>query len=103
MDSGSILTVEAAAARSISVRPPDPAPIVEGRGGVCMVFQQIEAALLNLADSGEKTAGHLSVEMTPAAPIRHSGRRWKDLHQVVRASNPGRIRITVRLTRPDGG
>ena len=177
LDDLEILTAAQAAARSISVRPPDPAPIVEGRGGVGMAFQQIadrvadlgvdmvssitirtdidpggrtqnlrllglcipqlpkfahrvtvsttaeyrglaggikaqlsgdarsyqqiETALLNLADSGEKTAGHLSAELTPAAPIRHGERRWTELHQVVRANNPGRIRITVRLTRPD--
>ena len=177
LDDLEILTAAAAADKGISVRPPDPAPSAEGRGGVGMAFQQIadrvadlgvdmvssitirtdidpggrtqnlrllglcipqlpkfahrvtmsttaeyqglaggikaqlsgdarsyqqiETALLNLADSGEKTAGHLSVELTPAAPIRHGDRRWTELHQVVRANNPGRIRITVRLTRPD--
>lgn len=178
LDNLEILTAAAAAARGISVSPPDPAPKIEGRGGVGMAFQQIadrvadlgvdlitnitiradadpgggtrnlrllglcipqlpkfahrvkvsttaeyrgltggmkanlsgdarsyqqiEAALLNLADAGEKTAGHLSVELTPAQAIRHGGRRWTELHQVVRASNPGRIIITARLTRPDG-
>ena len=178
LDNLAILNTDAAAARGISVRPLDPAPTIEGRGGAGMAFQQIadrvadlgvdlitsitiradadpgggtrnlrllglcipqlpkfahqvnvsitaeyrgldggmkaklrggarsyqqiENALLNLADAGEKTAGHLSVELTPAAPIRHGGKRWTELHQVVRASNPGRIVITARLTRPDG-
>ncbi len=66
-------------------------------------YQQIETALLGLADAGDKTAGHLSVELTPAAPIRHGGGRWTQLHQVVRANNPGRIRITAQLARPAGG
>ena len=65
-------------------------------------YQQIEDALLDLADSGSKTAGHLSIDLTPAAPIRHGGRRWMELHQVVRANNPGRISIAVHLTRPGG-
>lgn len=179
LDDLEILTAAAAAERGITVPEHDPAPIIKGRGGVGMAFQQIadqvtdlgvdsvvnitirtdadpgagtqnlrllglclpqlpkfagrvkavvaseyegltgglkvdlsggardyqkiETALLNLADAGRGVAGHLSVELTPAAPITHGGSRWTQLHQVIRANNPGRISIAVQLARPDGG
>lgn len=69
--------------------------------GEARSFQRIGESLLSLADDGRDVTGHLTVELTPAATMRHGDNRWNFLRGVIAANNPGRVIVTAELARPD--
>ncbi len=69
--------------------------------GETRFYQRIEESLLNLADAGRAVTGYLTVELTPAAEMRHGDDRWNQLRDVIATNNPGRIIVIAQLARPD--